>query len=128
MTVATTLSRKLFRLSTAAAAMLTAGALALSGCAHSSATVLGKDPGTTHPTVVRDLKPASQVTLAGVMIEKCPTAGCWFMLKDGTGVVRVDTKSAGFTVTNVAVNTPVTVRGVVKDGTERIVAATGIRY
>lgn len=122
-----TLSRKLIAL-TYITAILAVGVLALSGCARSTANVLGKDPGTAQPTVVRDLKPASQVTLAGVMIEKCPTAGCWFMLKDGTGVVRVDTKSAGFTVTNVAVNTPVTVRGTVKDGTERMVTATGLRY
>ena len=108
--------------------LLSVGSLTLFGCARSSSNVLGKDPGAAQPTVVRDLKPAAQVTLTGVMIEKCPTAGCWFMLKDGTGVVRVDTKSAGFTVTNVAVNTPVTVRGTVKDGTERVVAATGIRY
>jgi uncharacterized protein YdeI (BOF family) len=104
------------------------GVFALWGCAHASGSVLGKDPGDGAPRAIRDLKPNDQALLTGTMIEKCPTAGCWFMLKDSTGVVRVDTKSAGFTVTDVAVNSKVTVRGAVKSGSERIVVASGLRY
>ena len=111
----------------AAAALL--GAAAICGCSGGrDGNVLGADPGKAALTPVRDLKADEQVVVAGTMIEKCPTAGCWFMLKDGTGVVRVDTKAAGITVTDVPVNTAVTVTGKVKGGSERLVAATGIRY
>jgi uncharacterized protein YdeI (BOF family) len=63
------------------------------------------------------------------MIEKCPTAGCWFRLRDGTGVIKVDTKSAGFVVVNVPVDQKMTVAGkVVADGDEVVVEATGISF
>ena len=61
------------------------------------------------------------------MIEKCPTAGCWFMLRDQSGVVRVDTKAAGFVVSDIPLNTKVTVAGKVKSTAERQIAATGLR-
>ena len=67
--------------------------------------------------------------LNGVMIEKCPTAGCWFRLRDSTGVIKVDTKSAGFVVVNVPLDTKITVAGkVVADGQDVQIEATGIRY
>ena len=103
-------------------------ALALVGCARAGGTVLGQDPGAAPTTPVKDLKPAAQSTITGVMYEKCPAAGCWFMLRDKTGVIRVDTKAAGFTVTDVPVNREVTVHGTVKDSGERIMSATGMRY
>lgn len=62
------------------------------------------------------------------MTEKCPVAGCWFMLRDKTGIVRVDTKNAGFVVTEVPVHTQMTVTGTVASGTPPGLNATGIRY
>ena len=63
------------------------------------------------------------------MIEKCPIAGCWFRLRDQTGVIKVDTKSAGFVVVDVPLERQVTVAGkVVADGDDVMVEATGIRY
>lgn len=66
------------------------------------------------------------------MIEKCPAAGCWFKLRDATGIVRVDTKNAGFVVTDVPVGTTLTVAGTPQvpaaKGTEPTLAATGLRY
>ena len=105
-----------------------AGIVVLAGCARAGGTVLGADPGAGASTPVKELKTASVSTISGVMYEKCPAAGCWFMLRDKTGVIRVDTKAAGFTVTDVPVNTEVTVKGSVKDSGERILAATGLRY
>ena len=60
------------------------------------------------------------------MIEKCPVAGCWFKLRDQTGVMRVDTKAAGFVVTDVPLHTRMRVQG--RADTQGGVAATGIRY
>ena len=108
--------------------MLALTLAAVAGCARAGGTVLGADPGTAAETRVKDLRPASEATVAGVMYEKCPAAGCWFMLRDKSGVIRVDTKAAGFTVTDVPVNSEVTVRGKVKASGERLLAATGIRY
>jgi uncharacterized protein YdeI (BOF family) len=105
-----------------------AGLAALAGCAKPGGTVLGQNPGADSVSAVRELKNGSQATISGVMYEKCPAAGCWFMLRDKSGVIRVDTKAAGFTVTDVPVNTEVTVRGSVRDSGEPILAATGMRY
>jgi uncharacterized protein YdeI (BOF family) len=69
------------------------------------------------------------VTVRGVMIEKCPVAGCWFRLRDSTGVIKVDTKSARFAVVNVPLESQMTVAGkAVAEGDEVMIEATGIRY
>ena len=69
------------------------------------------------------------VTVDGVMIEKCPVAGCWFRLRDGTGVIKVDTKSAGFVVVDVPLKSRVTVAGrVLVEGDEIVIEATGVRF
>jgi uncharacterized protein YdeI (BOF family) len=62
------------------------------------------------------------------MIEKCPVAGCWFVLRDKTGTVRVDTKAAGFVVTEVPLNTELTVQGTLVKGVQPSFAAKGIRF
>ena len=70
-----------------------------------------------------------QVTLHGTMVEKCPVAGCWFRLRDDTGTIKVDTKSAGFVVVNVPLRSTVTVMGKpVREGNDLIVEAAGLRY
>ncbi len=103
--------------------------LALAGCSQQKSSVLGKAPVGGQIVAVNQLKPAAApVMLHGTMIEKCPVAGCWFMLRDKTGVVKVDTKHSGFTVTNVPVNAEVTVAGTVKETGERIVVASGMSY
>ena len=67
------------------------------------------------------------VQVTGIMVEKCPVAGCWFILKDKTGTVRVDTKSAGFVVSDLPLQTPVTVTGTVAPGDAPSVSATGLQ-
>ncbi len=69
------------------------------------------------------------LTVRGRMIEKCPVAGCWFRLDDETGIIKVDTKSAGFVVTDIPLNTLLTVGGKIgHEGQETIIEATGLRY
>ena len=80
-------------------------------------------------TSVQQSNVESRVVLHGTMTKKCPVAGCWFLLHDATGTIKVDTKNAGFVVLDVPLNTSVTVAGrVVTNGTERCIDATGVRY
>ena len=101
------------------------------GCGKPQGTILGQAP-KGKPNSVLSVKAGTtpaQVILNGVMIEKCPTAGCWFRLRDGTGVIKVDTKSAGFVVVNVPLDTKVTVAGkVIADGNDVQIEATGVQY
>ena len=105
--------------------------LLVAGCGRPSGKVLGKAP-TGKPDSVLSVKggiTAPEVVLSGVMIEKCPTAGCWFRLRDDTGVIKVDTKLAGFVVVNVPVDSKVTVGGkVITDGDDVQIEATGIQF
>lgn len=101
------------------------------GCSRQGVTVLGQPPGETAVELATArLAPAgASVTLSGKMIEKCPEAGCWFVLQDGSGKARVDTKTAGFVVVEVPVNHVLTVSGTwVTNGAEVVLAATGVRY
>jgi uncharacterized protein YdeI (BOF family) len=80
------------------------------------------DPSTILAVTAGDTAP--QVTVSGIMIEKCPVAGCWFRLRDSTGVIKVDTKPAGFVVVSVPLESTVTVAGkVVAEGDEVVIAA-----
>lgn len=105
--------------------------LLAAGCQQPQGIVLGEVPrGETRAILsVKAGDPPPQVTVSGVMMEKCPVAGCWFRLRDKTGVIKVDTKSAGFVVVNVPLETPVTVAGkAVAAGDEVVIEATGVRY
>ena len=101
------------------------------GCGQQRETVLGKAPIREALTVAaaKTAPKFSEVTLAGVMIDKCPVAGCWFRLRDTTGVIKIDTKSAGFAVVNVPLERKVVVSGTIAtEGDEITMAANGIRY
>ena len=111
----------------------------LVGCAPSQQTILGIAPANAAPVSIEVIaaisgngaakgETARQVTVQGEMVEKCPVAGCWFKLRDKTGVIRVDTKAAGFVVSDVPLHTQMTVQGKIVPGTESQVAATGLRY
>lgn len=112
--------------------LVTAVCLAFAtGCQRQKGTVLGRAPeGQAHTVLaVRSGDTPSQVTISGVMIDKCPVAGCWFHLRDRTGTIKVDTKSAGFVVVNVPLQTIVTVAGkVVADGEDVALEAIGVSY
>jgi hypothetical protein len=56
-------------------------------------------------------------------------AGCWFVLQDGTGRVRIDTKAAGFVVTEVPLRTRLTVAGKVeREAGVTTLSVTGARF
>lgn len=103
----------------------------LCACGSEKAVILGKRPAGDPRTIIaaRGGDTPSQVAFKGTIIEKCPVAGCWFYLQDETGVIKVDTKSAGFVVVNVPLQSTVTVAGkLVTDGDEVRLEATGLRY
>jgi uncharacterized protein YdeI (BOF family) len=105
-------------------------ALSTAGCGPSG-KMLGKFSKEPNSTVLAinagDAPP--RITLKGEMVEKCPQAGCWFRLSDGTGVIKVDTKGARFVVTEVPLNTTVTVVGkLVHDENEPRLEASGLLY
>jgi len=105
--------------------------LVAAGCQKPQGTGLGKTPQGELRTIlsVKAGNTPPHVTVGGVMIEKCPVAGCWFRLRDGTGVIKVDTKSARFVVVNVPLDSQMTVAGkAVAEGDEVMIEATGIRY
>src|SRR5207237_6814656 len=53
------------------------------GCQKPRGTILGKAPAGERRTVlsVHAGETPPQVKLSGIMIEKCPVAGCWFRLR-----------------------------------------------
>jgi len=111
--------------------VLLACLLLATACRDSGATVLGKAPKGQPRSIlsVRAGDTPPQVTISGVMIEKCPVAGCWFRLRDSSGTIKVDTKSAGFVVVDVPLQRQVTVAGkVVAEGSDVILEATGLCY
>jgi uncharacterized protein YdeI (BOF family) len=93
--------------------------------------ILGREPSGSTTTVlaIRAGDAPSPLMLKGVLVEKCPVAGCWFRIQDETGEIKVDTKSAGFVVMDLPLKTVVTVGGkVVMAGEEPQIEATGLRY
>jgi len=107
--------------------------LAIEGCGKATQKTLGTMPGTEAHNIlsVRAGTTPPQVSVTGVMIEKCPVAGCWFRLRDSTGVIKVTTKSAGFVVVEVPLETRVTVAGRVineEQAGEIVIEAIGLRY
>jgi len=107
------------------------GLLLAVGCNKRGALVLGQVPAGEPRSInsIKTVKQGTAVVLDGVMVEKCPVAGCWFRLRDSTGTIKVDTRSAGFVVASVPVNSKLTVSGKsVTDGDDVAIEALGIRY
>ena len=105
--------------------------LSVVSCRQQNATIFGRPAEQRVSTVaaVREAASSQNVTLSGVMIEKCPIAGCWFRLRDTTGIIWADTKSAGFAVVNVPLAAKVIVSGkIVADGADITLDAAGLRY
>lgn len=101
------------------------------GCSRPHGTILGKVPKGNPASIlaIRAGDTPANVTISGVMVEKCPVAGCWLKVRDTTGTIMVDTKSAGFVVVNVPLESNVTVAGkIVTEGDEVLIEASGLRY
>lgn len=56
---------------------------------HESASLL--DIGEIGPTHI-----GHQVAIEGTIIKECPHTGCWAVVEDATGQIRIDTKAGGF--------------------------------
>jgi uncharacterized protein YdeI (BOF family) len=105
--------------------------LLLAACHRPHHQVLGKAPKGERQTIraIRQRETPPIVTVSGVMFEKCPVAGCWLRVRDETGTIKVDTKSAGFVVVDVPLDTKVTVMGkIVTEGNEVSLEAEGLQY
>jgi len=102
----------------------------IAGCHDTTMKAMGAPLASASLITVKEITAAKgkTVLVKGTMIEKCPVAGCWFKLQDKSGIVKIDTKAAGFVVTEIPLNTEITVSGKVEDGASPSVLATGIRY
>src|SRR5207302_4418766 len=69
------------------------------------------------------------VKLMGRMTERCPSAGCWFYLNDGTGDIRVDAGAGNFSVSGLPIGARMTVYGKVirEPGEDPQLAGVGVR-
>ena len=103
-------------------------ALTVMGCTQPGEHLLGTEPSMRPVCTISALKSATApITLLGTMTDKCPTAACWFHLKDTTGIIKVDVKAAGFTVTDVPNGTEMRVFGRYSKETGEV-EATGLRW
>lgn len=114
------------------ACMMAAG-LCLAGCRGGGGSVLGQEPDPSGATVgvpeARRGPHGGRVKVRGRVVEKCPTAGCWFVMESGGVPLKVDTKTAGFVVLEVPLGAEVVVQGRrLEEGTEPVLAADGLIY
>jgi uncharacterized protein YdeI (BOF family) len=106
-------------------------AAVVAGCSPRGPQLLGTSfEGNTVPIAAAlETNGSAALVVQGDMTEKCPVAGCWFILQDPSGQLKVDTKNAGFVVVNVPLKSRVTVAGrVTTNGSERLMEATGLRF
>jgi len=103
----------------------------LPGCFQRAPKQLGNTfTGKSVPvSVAKRADHGSPTVLQGRITEKCPEAGCWFVLQDQSGAIKVDTRDAGFVVVDVPLHVSLSVAGRVEtNGVERVLKATGLRY
>ena len=119
---------KFFPLMSSASALISFVLLFASGCGEKR--VLGARPNGTlfHISDLQKADPHSVVILKGLLVEKCPVAGCWFYLRDETGTIKVDTKTAGFVVVGIPLQTELTVEGQCSGSGEFGFDAIGLEY
>ena len=113
--------------------VLPLGAALFAGCAGPPTALTAKTGAPSEKissiATIQKAKLATPVTVRGAMVEKCPVAGCWFKIHDATGTIKIDAKAAGFTVTDVPLQTQFTVRGkVMPNGSEKMIQATSADY
>lgn len=119
------------RLSSCLVGSVLLAVLCLTGCRPPGGHSLGKPPEGAARSIlsVRAGDTPPNVVVQGRIIEKCPVAGCWFRIQDDTAVIKVDTKAAGFVVTDIPLETQVTVAGKVSHEDDEIVLnGAGLRY
>src|SRR5438552_772951 len=85
--------------------------------AASESRELGHPPQTAVATTIVAVRrdpgafAGKMISLTGRMTERCPTAGCWFYLNDGTGDLRVDAQEGNFSVSGLPIGARLTVFG-----------------
>lgn len=103
--------------------------LLMGATACNDGKVKGKAPKGNVKTIlaIRAGETASHVVIEGTIVDKCPTAGCWFKVQDSSGTIMVDTKAAGFVVTDVPLQKKVKVAGKVHhEQNDASLEATGL--
>ena len=106
-------------------------ALGCGGCTKQqpAETSAGAEVKTVSLAMMQKMKPGTRITAHGTMIEKCPVAGCWFILRDQTGTIKVDLKATKQTVVDVPLNSTVTVRGTIApDGNKKMIRAVSATF
>jgi hypothetical protein len=115
--------------------LLAAGWATWSLRAASSSRELGHPPLTAPRTTIAAVRRnpvafvGKTVKLMGRMTERCPSAGCWFYLNDGTGDIRVDAGAGGFSVLGLPMGARIIVFGTLiqEPGEDPQLAAVGAR-
>lgn len=105
--------------------------LCFAGCSKREPKSLGGVINGEQTTVAQtaEFEAGEPIVLDGTMTEKCPVAGCWFMLRDQTGTIKVDLKNSEFVVVDVPLNSKMIVSGrVATNGADRFIEATGARF
>jgi hypothetical protein len=103
--------------------------------AASTSRELGHPPQTAIAATVAAIRrnpsvfAGKNLSLTGRMTERCPTAGCWFYINDGTGDLRVDLGDGNFSVSGLRVGARLTVFGTVlqEPGEDPQLAGVGVR-
>ncbi|MHB8997225.1 MAG: OB-fold nucleic acid binding domain-containing protein [Armatimonadota bacterium] len=54
------------------------------------------------------------VTIEGTIEKECPSTGCWAIVKDDSGQIRIDTQAGGFTLPLRSEGSRIKVQGIVK--------------
>ena len=110
---------------------LCAALLLVTGCTRVGSTVFGIAP-QAQPVAIaaaNTLPDNVPVVVSGKMTEKCPVAGCWFIVRDQSGTIKVDTKVAGFVVSKVPLQTAMVVSGIIRtNDSQRVIEAAGLRF
>jgi len=105
--------------------------LFLVGCSKREEKSLGGVIAGERATVAQtsEFNAGDSVVIDGTMTEKCPVAGCWFVLRDQTGTIKVDLKNSEFVVVDVPLKSKMIVAGrVATNGTDRFIEATAARF
>ena len=66
------------------------------------------------------------VTIEGTITKQCPSTGCWAVVRDDTGEIRIETADGGFALPLHKEGRPITVTGkvVLKEGRNLEISAT----
>jgi uncharacterized protein YdeI (BOF family) len=103
----------------------------VAGCGKHSERTLGAAVQGTPLSVAKlsDAETDGPFLLEGTMTKKCPVAGCWFVLTDKTGTIKVDLKNSEFVVVDVPLNAHIAVAGRLStNDTGLVLEASGMRF